>query len=284
LTNDLLDLSRVESGHLELEQTEFDLPQLVEESAELLAARADEKGLELVCQVMPDVPTKLVGDPTRLRQILVNLIGNAVKFTERGEVVVRVGNDPAADGLPGLLVTVTDTGIGIPADKQEVIFERFNQADASTTRTHGGTGLGLTISRRLVELMGGRMWVASTVGQGSTFSFTVGLGLPPGPALPQPSATPDLRGLRALIVDDHPTNRMVLRTTLSGWGLVVAEAESGEGALVELHRARETGIPYQLLLLDARMRCRSWLSPPTHSRRMCGEVSRPAVPPTSPSR
>ncbi len=251
--NDILDLSRVESGYLELERIEFDLHQLVEDTTELLAIRAHEKGLELVCQVMLDVPARLVGDPTRLRQILVNLIGNAIKFTERGEVIVRVENDPAPDTRQGLRVSVADTGIGIAPEKLEVIFESFTQADSSTTRRYGGTGLGLTISRRLVGLMGGRMWVQSTVGRGSTFSFTARLGVPVGPPLPPPNALSTLRGLRALIVDDNPTNRLVLHTMLGAWGLAVAEAESGEEGLAELHRAHEAGTPYQLLLLDARM-------------------------------
>ena len=253
LINDILDLSKVEGGHLELERSEFDLREVTERTTELLAIRAHEKGLELVCQVMPDVPSVLVGDAMRLRQILVNLIGNAIKFTERGEVVVRVANDPGAGGPGGVLVSVSDTGIGIPPEKREMIFQSFTQGDASTTRTYGGTGLGLTISKRLVELMGGRIWVESTVGRGSTFHFTARFGIPEQPA-PQPAGRrPDLHGLKTLVVDDNATNRLVLRAMLGAWGVAVTEADSGERGLAELHRAKEEGAPYQLLLLDARM-------------------------------
>ncbi len=253
LINDLLDLSKVEGGHLELERSEFDVREVAERTTELLAIRAHEKGLELVCQVMPEVPAALVGDAMRLRQILVNLIGNAIKFTERGEVVVRVANNSGADAPGGVLVSVSDTGIGIPAEKREMIFQSFAQADASTTRRYGGTGLGLTISKRLVELMGGRIWVESTVGQGSTFHFTARFGIPEQPA-PQPAARrPDLHGLRTLVVDDNATNRLVLRATLAAWGVAVTEADSGERGLAELHRAKRDEAPYQLLLLDARM-------------------------------
>jgi signal transduction histidine kinase/DNA-binding response OmpR family regulator len=253
LINDILDLSKVEAGHLELERTEFNLHELAERTTELLAIRAHEKGLELVCQVDPGVPSRLVGDATRLRQILVNLIGNAIKFTERGEVVVRVVNDPRADALGGVLVSVSDTGIGIPAEKRETIFESFTQGDASTTRKYGGTGLGLTISKRLVELMGGRIWVESTPGQGSTFRFTARLGVPEEAQSPAAGRRPDLHGLRTLVVDDNATNRLVLRTTLASWGISVTEADSGERGLAELDRAARDGAPYQLLLLDARM-------------------------------
>ena len=251
LINDLLDLSKVEGGHLELERSEFDVREVAERTTELLAIRAHEKGIELVCQVMPEVPSRLVGDAMRLRQILVNLIGNAIKFTERGEVVVRVANDPGADAPGGVLVSVSDTGI--PAEKREMIFQSFTQADASTTRRYGGTGLGLTISKRLVELMGGRVWVESTVGQGSTFHFTARFGIPEQPALLPAARQPDLHGLRTLVVDDNATNRLVLRATLAAWGVAVTEADSGERGLAELQRAKGDGAPYQLLLLDARM-------------------------------
>ena len=253
LINDILDLSKVEGGHLELERNEFELREVAERTTELLAIRAHEKGLELVCQVMPDAPCRLVGDAMRLRQILVNLIGNAIKFTERGEVVVRVANDSAADGPGGVLVSVSDTGIGIPAEKLEIIFQSFTQADASTTRTYGGTGLGLTISKRLVGLMGGRIWVESIVGQGSTFHFTARLGIPEQAASHPAERQPDLHGLRTLVVDDNATNRLVLRAMLGAWGVEVTEADSGERGLAELHRAKAEGVPYQVLLLDARM-------------------------------
>ncbi len=253
LINDIVDLSKVEGGHLELERSEFDLRELAERTTELLAIRAHEKGLELVCQVSPDVPSRLVGDPSRLGQIFDNLIGNAIKFTERGEVVVRVTNDPESDGPGGVRVSVCDTGIGIPAETRELIFQSFAQGDASTTRRYGGTGLGLTISKRLVELMGGRIWVESTVGQGSTFHFTARFGILEQPGPPPAGRRPDFRGLRALVVDDNATNRLILRETLAAWGVAVTEAESGERGLAELQRASGDGAPYQLLLLDARM-------------------------------
>jgi signal transduction histidine kinase/DNA-binding response OmpR family regulator len=253
LINDILDLSKVEGGHLELERSEFDLRELAERTTELLAIRAHEKGLELVCQISPDVPSRLVGDASRLRQILVNLIGNAIKFTERGEVVMRVANDPRSDGPRGVLVSVSDTGIGIPAEKRELIFQSFAQGDASTTRRYGGTGLGLTISKRLVGLMGGRIWVESTVGQGSTFHFTARFGIPEQPGPLPAGRRPDLHGLRTLVIDDNATNRLILRETLAAWGVAVTDAESGERGLAELQRASREGVPYQLLLLDARM-------------------------------
>ncbi len=253
LVNDVLDLAKVERGRLELERLSFDLCELVERTAELLAIRAHEKGLELVCHIVPDVPSRLVGDPTRLRQILVNLIGNAIKFTERGEVVVRIANNPTADRPGGLLVSVSDTGIGIPAAHRDRIFERFAQGDASTTRRYGGTGLGLTISRRLVELMGGRIWVESTVGQGSTFYFTAQFDARADLTPPPPACPVAVRGLRGLIVDDNATNRLVLNAMLSRWGIAVTEANDGEHGLAELIRAKEAGAPYQLLLLDRRM-------------------------------
>jgi signal transduction histidine kinase/DNA-binding response OmpR family regulator len=253
LINDILDLSKVERGHLELERVEFDPHELVERTAELLAVRAHQKGLELVCQVLPDVPSRLVGDPTRLRQILVNLLGNAIKFTEHGEVVVRVALAAGAQEPGRLVVSVSDTGIGIPPEQLELIFERFTQADATTTRRYGGTGLGLTISRHLVELMDGRLWVESGVGQGSTFSFTVRLALPADFPQPASSGPPALLGLSALIIDDNAANRLVLGAMLRRWGVAVSEAESGEGGLAELRRAGAAGTPYQLLLLDVRM-------------------------------
>ena len=175
LINDILDLSKVEASQLELERTEFSLNDLIEKVMEMLAVRAHQKGLALVCEITPKVPTELVGDPTRLRQVLLNLLGNAIKFTESGEVSLRVAPD-ADSSVPGTLrFTISDTGIGISGEKLSTVFERFTQADSSTTRRYGGSGLGLTISKRLVELMGGRIWVESKVGNGSVFSFTVPL-------------------------------------------------------------------------------------------------------------
>ena len=176
LLNDVLDLSKIESGHIELEDIDFDLRELLDNVCELLAVRAHEKRLELACRIMPDVPTNLRGDPNRLRQILTNLVGNAIKFTETGEVVLRVEREPSDSGSECLQFAISDTGIGIPKEKLARVFESFAQVDASTTRQYGGTGLGLTIAKYLVQLMGGRIWVKSKVGEGSTFYFSAPFG------------------------------------------------------------------------------------------------------------
>jgi PAS domain S-box-containing protein len=283
LINDILDLSKVEAAQLELDRTGFDLSDLVEKVTEMLAVRAHEKCLELACHVAPEVPTWLIGDPTRLRQVLVNLLGNAIKFTESGEVILRVDVDTGApspavgaqfiapssqpngtvlqaqEGVMNhapttvLRFSVSDTGVGIPPDKLETIFERFTQVDSSTTRKYGGTGLGLTISKRLVELMGGRIWVESKLGFGTTFFFTARLEVQP-PTQRSPKFTPvQLRGLRTLVVDDNDTNRLILRELLSAWKAVVTEAATGEEALAELQRAHESAASYELVLLDCRM-------------------------------
>ena len=179
LINDILDLSKVEAGHIELESIEFDLGDLVEKAIEILAMRANEKGLELACHLSPDVPCSLIGDPNRLHQILVNLISNAIKFTDQGSVVVEVANDSDHPTPGAIRFSVTDTGIGVPSDKLATIFERFTQAHASITRKYGGTGLGLTISKQLAELMHGRIWAESMLGRGSTFHCVVKLGANP---------------------------------------------------------------------------------------------------------
>ena len=253
LINDILDLSKVEASQLELEQTGFDLNDVVEKVTEMLAVRAHEKCLELVCHISPEVPTWLIGDPARLRQVLIHLLGNAIKFTEAGEVVLRVAGDAASPATGALRFSITDTGVGIPPDKLETIFERFTQVDSSTTRKYGGTGLGLTISKRLVELMGGRIRVESKLGFGTTFSFTLCLGVQP-PTQRSPKFTPvQLRGLRTLVVDDNETNRLILRELLSAWKAVVTEAATGQAGLTELQRAEAAGAPYELVLLDCRM-------------------------------
>ncbi|HEU4751656.1 MAG TPA: response regulator, partial [Armatimonadota bacterium] len=246
LIDGVLDLAKVESGSLELDLRSFSLRELAETVVETLALRAHEKGLEITCLVDPAVAGRFRGDPDRLRQILYNLLGNAIKFTEAGEVVLRI--EPDSAGL--VRFTVTDTGIGIPPDKQEMIFHSFTQADTSTTRRYGGTGLGLAISRRLVELMGGRIGVESEPGQGSRFHFTARLE-PEGVAGEEPA--PGAQGLRVLVVDDSPAARQALRDMLAPWGAVVAEAGAGAEALTELRRAADAGTPYRLLLLDSRM-------------------------------
>ena len=252
--NDILDFSKIEAGKLDLDPTPFCLADAVGDTLKLLALRAHVKGLELVGDVRPGVPEVVVGDAGRLRQVLTNLVGNAVKFTESGEVVVRV--ERVADAAAGHCVRfgVRDTGVGIPKSQQASVFEAFTQADGSTTRRFGGTGLGLTISSRLVALMGGRIWVESEPGRGSTFSFEVALGRATGSSirpLPQPAA--DLRGVAVLVVDDNATNRRVLEETLRLWGAVPACAQSGPEALAELRRAAAAGTPYPLILLDVMM-------------------------------
>ena len=251
LINDILDLSKVEAGHIELESIEFDLGDLIEKAIEILAMRANEKGLELACHLSPDVPCSLIGDPNRLHQILVNLISNAIKFTERGSVTLEVTNDAHGEG-PGVLhFAVSDTGIGIPQDKLAAIFERFTQADKSIARQYGGTGLGLTISKQLAELMQGRIWAESVRGHGSTFHCVVRLGVGSGPkALPRAI---DLHALRCLAVDDHPINRKVLLETLSAWNSTVTAVADGVQALAALRDAAASSRPYGLLFIDCRM-------------------------------
>jgi CheY-like chemotaxis protein/anti-sigma regulatory factor (Ser/Thr protein kinase) len=217
-----------------------------------LALRAYKKGLELAYSVRPNVPDALYGDLGRLRQVVINLVGNAIKFTSRGEVEVQVHAEAQAPEHVTLHVLVADTGIGIPADKVSTVFAPFVQADGSMARRYGGTGLGLTISGRLVELMNGRIWVESTAGQGSTFHFTVRLSVR-GEACPVPplhKAT-ELQGLPVLVVDDNATNGRILQETLTHWGMVPAVANAGHAALTELQRASEAGAPFRIVLLDA---------------------------------
>jgi two-component system, sensor histidine kinase and response regulator len=253
LLNDILDLAKIESGHIELEEIDFDLRELLDRVCELLALRAHEKRLELACHIMPDVPTNLRGDPTRLRQILTNLVGNAVKFTERGEVVLHVDQE-SESGQSGLLrFAVSDTGIGIPEEKLGRLFESFTQVDASTTRQYGGSGLGLAIAKHVVELMEGCIWVESKVGAGSTFYFTVQFGTARGLTTGPELQSLDLKGLRTLVVDDNSTNRLILAETLTGWGALLTTAENGAQALTELVRASQAGESYGLVLLDCRM-------------------------------
>jgi len=253
LINDILDLSKVEAGRLELESIAFDLNEVIDKAIDILAMRANEKGLELACHVDRNVPCQLVGDPTRLTQILINLIGNALKFTEKGSVVVHVTNDSDRN-MPGAVrFSITDTGIGIPSDKLVSIFDNFTQAHASTTRQYGGTGLGLAITKRLAEHMNGRIWAESIVGTGSTFHCSLLFRAQAEP-FQEKSATPiNLEGIRVLVVDDHPTNRLILRELLSTWGAQVMEASDGMTALDELRQASEREQAYELMLLDCRM-------------------------------
>lgn len=253
LINDLLDLSKVEAGRLELESIEFDLSDLAEKAIEILAMRAQEKGLELACHLAPDVPCSLVGDPIRLQQILINLISNAIKFTEKGSVTIEIANETDHPAPGHLRFSVTDTGIGIPSDKLSTIFESFSQADSSVSRKYGGTGLGLSISKQLAELMHGRIWAESRYGQGSTFHCTIPLRVNPAPTQPGEPASVNLHGIRVLVVDDHATNRQILTESLSAWNARVTALAHGDEALAELRRAEGSTHPYRLLLIDCRM-------------------------------
>ncbi|QEG02221.1 Signal transduction histidine-protein kinase BarA [Stieleria maiorica] len=253
LLNDILDFSKIEAGKLELESIPFDLRDVVERTVRSLGHRAAEKGLELACRVDPEAPQVVVGDPGRLRQIVVNLVGNAMKFTETGEIVVAVDLDHHAGQNAQLHFSVRDTGIGIPEDKQGTIFESFSQADASTTRQYGGTGLGLTISGQLVSMMDGRIWVESELGQGTTFHFSIPLEIGQPLETSPPAALADLAGLPVLVVDDNQTNRRIFHEMLQSWGLAPTTVADGPSALKELQRAAEDATPYQLVLLDCVM-------------------------------
>jgi len=251
--NDILDFSKIEAGKLELETIEFHLRGSIEPTLKTLALRTHQKGLELNCLIEPDVPEALAGDPSRLRQVLINLLGNSLKFTERGEVNLRVQRESANEESISLHFSVEDTGIGIPADKQARIFESFTQVDGSTARRFGGTGLGLTICRQLVEMMGGRIWVESALGQGSTFHFTASFGISKAAGSPKPVDKAQLKGMRVLVVDDNLTNRRILERLLAGWGMKPTLADNGRQALETLAQAREAHKPFPLVLTDGNM-------------------------------
>jgi PAS domain S-box-containing protein len=253
LINDILDFSKIEAGKLELDNLEFNLRDSLEPTFRALALRAHEKHLELNCLIQPTIPEILLGDPGRLRQILINLVGNAVKFTERGEVTVQVEQESNEGDTVWLHISVTDTGIGISSEKQMAIFEAFTQADGSTARRYGGTGLGLTISRRLVELMGGRIWVDSQVGQGSTFHLRARFGIGEAVGVSELENQVNTGGVRVLVVDDSATNRRVLRDVLRQWKMVPTLADSASAALRELEQAAEQGLPFSLILTDGCM-------------------------------
>jgi PAS domain S-box-containing protein len=256
LINSILDLARVESGRMNLEAVAFDVVELTEKVADTLAVRAHEKGIELAVRFSGDLPPTLVGDSLRLRQVLTNLIGNAIKFTERGEIVVDVAHNPDQSNPGNLLFSVRDSGIGMPRDTLSNIFSAFTQADSSTTRKYGGSGLGLAIVERLVVLMGGRVWAESELGAGSTFHFTVELEVPP--AVASESKTQQHRGIdlcsvRVLVVDDNATNRSIVRQMLRTAGAVVTEAVSGAEGLAAFAAANRNGAPFGLLLVDLQM-------------------------------
>ena len=254
--NDILDFSKIEAGRVDLEAIDFDLYDCIEGALKTLALRADEKGLELLCDVSTDVCPNFVGDPGRLRQVLINLVGNALKFTHAGEVSLQVTADLLEEKFTTLHMVVADTGVGIAPEKLEGIFESFSQADTSTTREYGGTGLGLTISRRLIEMMGGRIWVESELGKGSRFHFTARL----GNALAASEVTEKstgarevLRGVKVLIVDDNRTNRRILEGLVRRWGMQPTCAAGGEDGLKAMTAAVQAGEPYGLILTDMNM-------------------------------
>ncbi len=249
--NDILDFSKIESQRLKLEATAFSLADLVADTLKPFAVRAEQKGLELIGEVAADVPAGLVGDPHRLRQIVMNLVGNAIKFTERGHVAVAVSVEERSGETAGLHFTVTDTGVGVPREKQASIFEPFLQADGSTTRRFGGAGLGLTIARALAELMGGRLWVESEAGGGSAFHFTASFGVGELPQAEHPDTF--LLQLPVLIVDDNAVNRRIFVESLTRWQMKPTAVEGGREALEALLAAAQEGNPFALVLLDANM-------------------------------
>ncbi|MER2529541.1 MAG: ATP-binding protein, partial [Candidatus Competibacter denitrificans] len=254
IINDILDFSKIEAGRLELEMVSFDLRELVEDTAALLAGRAHEKGLDLISDLPLELPQKVKGDPVRLRQLLVNLVGNAIKFTEQGEVVIRLRVTIRDEQAPRLRFEIKDTGIGIPREAQAKIFDSFTQADSSTNRRYGGTGLGLAISRRLVELMGGEIGVESVPGAGSRFWFTVPLQHRVAGTRPSWLARQDLlHGARVLIVDDNATNREILWHQVTAWGIGSDMADGGVAALALLRAAVARGAAFDLAILDLRM-------------------------------
>jgi signal transduction histidine kinase/DNA-binding response OmpR family regulator len=252
IINEILDFSKIEAGRLELEQVGFNLRDLLGETMKSLALRAHQKNLDLIYEAGSDVPEYLIGDPGRLRQVIVNLVGNAIKFTQRGEISLLVYTEEPRIGEHCLRFEVADTGIGIPGNKLELIFGAFSQADSSTTRQYGGTGLGLTISSRLVVLMGGDIWVESEVGQGSRFYFTARFGVSEKPE--SANASPRaLKDMHTLIVDDNEINRRFLADRFRFWGMRPVTADCGETGLECIDRARKEGRPFELVLLDVMM-------------------------------
>ena len=252
LINDILDFSKIEAHKIELEAIDFDLIGTIEETIELLAVKAQEKDLELTYLIDPGVPDRLRGDPGRLRQVLLNLTGNAIKFTPRGEVSIHLTVAESTAELTTVRFAVRDSGIGIAPEHQGRLFSAFTQVDSSTARKYGGTGLGLAISKQLAELMGGRIGVESTPGVGSTFWFTASFSAAVTPPPPPPQAGADLTGLKALVVDDHANNRLLVTSLLTRWGCRYAEAAEGSAALALLAADCERD-PFHVVLLDRQM-------------------------------
>jgi signal transduction histidine kinase/CheY-like chemotaxis protein/streptogramin lyase len=254
LLNDILDFSKIEAGKLDLDPVEFDLSDHLANTIRILAGRAEEKGLELICDLAPEVPDALIGDPARLRQVIINLAGNAIKFTDRGEVVIRTELYSQSVENLTLKFTVSDTGIGIAKEHHARVFQAFEQADRSTTRTHGGTGLGLAICFRLVELMGGRIWLDSELNRGTTFCFTAQFGIARNPARKSSlDGFASLKGMNALVIDDNATNRRILDRRLSSWGMKTTVAAGGARGLELADEARREGTQFRLVLLDYHM-------------------------------
>ena len=253
ILNDVLDFSKIEAGQLTIDEIEFDLRSTVEGVAHTLVTRAENKGIELACLIDKDVPSRVMGDAGRLRQVLNNLVGNAIKFTHEGEVVIRVMMQSAGEKNNTLRFLVSDTGIGIPVDRQKAVFERFVQADSSSTRKYGGTGLGLTISAQLTKMMGGDIGLESEAGKGSTFWFTVTIGKIAEGSTPPLALPEDLINVPVLIVDDNSTNRSILEKMIRGFGCNAFAVASGKEALNILHSFSELGKPFQLVLLDMQM-------------------------------
>ncbi|MFZ5515760.1 MAG: response regulator [Candidatus Zhuqueibacterota bacterium] len=249
LLNDILDFSKIEAGQLNLEQIEFNMRSIIENATDIVVHKLEQKGVDLFLSIDKNVPNSLVGDPMRIRQILVNLLGNAIKFTEVGSITVMAQMQEQTAGLAKIHISVKDTGIGIAPDRQAVIFESFTQADNSTSRKFGGSGLGLTISRQLVEMMNGRIWLESAVGNGSTFHFTVKL--PIGTATPtnEEHGEGDLSNLNILVVDDNETNRIILNETLKSFKCQVDVAESGAAGLIKLNQKMK----YDIVISDYHM-------------------------------
>ena len=252
--NDILDFSKIEAGKMSLESTQFNLRDTLEETIRTFSLRAGEKGLELICDIPSNIPVLVLGDTERLRQVLVNLLGNAIKFTDRGEIILQAHLQQKQGHSAELHFTIRDTGIGVPKEKQEAIFESFVQADGSSRRRYGGSGLGLTISSRLVAMMGGRIWMESEPGQGSTFHFTVKFILPePYGEKRIPSGQASLADIPVLVVDDNPTNRRILEQTLLQWGMKPTVVASGWAAVAALRRAKDAGVVTPIVLMDAQM-------------------------------
>jgi len=253
LVNDILDFSKIEAGKLDMETIEFNLNETLDAVTKAFCFRAHQKGLDFACHVLPDVPENLLGDPTRLQQILINLVSNAIRFTEKGEVVIAVETESSSANATVLHFAISDTGIGITADKQQTIFGAFTQADTSMTRKYGGTGLGLAISSGLVEKMNGRMWVESVPGKGSTFHFSAHFGVAPVSHRAEPLPEDLLYGLRILVADDNPTERRILQQVLLKWKMEPTLVEDGKAALAAIQKAHAAGKPFPLVVLDAQM-------------------------------